>query len=185
VIPWPELEIEIDARISDDDPFIALRWSFDAPGVDTSFMRRCTNRACYRPFEVWVLPTTVALMPVERWTVTLEASDLHGNVAEPVVRQVTLAGPPPLADTGTDTGTDTGDETGAGTAGLGTTETAGGEPAGAAPDRGCGCSQRRGGPGLVWGAMLIVLWRRDEKWRPHVVDDVPPSSRNYSAAERK
>lgn len=158
ILPWPEVSVSIGAHIVDADPFIPLRWSFHAPEEEdwSTFITRCTNHTCYQSISLDALPQLIMLRPAESWTIVLEASDLHGNVAEPVLRSVSFGGPPPLADEEDDTeGTSTGGEPSS------TSETTTGMAETTSEEKaGCGCTHSREPPNLLVLFSLLSLRQR-------------------------
>jgi hypothetical protein len=147
-IPWPELSLTLGAQISDQDSFVPIRWTFDAAGVEgLEFYALCTNAACFRSASVESLPVRLELQPGVNYTVTLEASDLHGNEAEPVVRSFSFAGAPPLPDL-PDANPGSNDDT----TSSGAVNTDGSSTT-AAESRGAGCSCES--PGRGRGELLL------------------------------
>lgn len=171
-------ELVLDVEIVDADPIVGARWTvsssaLEEAGVPGGMLTQCTNDACDQGWEeVSLKPTdsdwSVSLggLPAGEYTITLEAADYHGNVAEMVTVMVTIEGDD---DSGTTSGGSEGggnvDDTGGGnvTNGGGGFESTGGDDdsgddTGSGQDDsgdGSGCSCRTTpAPG---GAMLMLL----------------------------
>lgn len=166
-------ELTVDVDVMDADPVVGVRWVISSPaleaaGVEGGALSQCTNDVCDGNWEDatplkatdsdWAF--SLAGLPAGEYTITLEAADYHGNVAEMSTVTVTIEGeaggssgsadetgggndteePPPFT-TGQDTG-DTGDG-----------ETDGGS--GATDDSGGGCSCRT--TPASGGSMVLML----------------------------
>lgn len=189
----PEGEgLVLDASIEDADPAVAMRWTVESPALegldvpqleDDGKFTFCTSNLCdvnfldgdpFKPTDSsWAAPALNGL-PGGEYTVTIEASDYHGNEAEPVVVTVTVEGGP--ATTG-GTDTDTGDGTDSGSNDSGNNdsgpvfttgddsdgETGDGDGGGTAgmeeEEDGCGCTTGPAGSGsvLLMGLGLLGL----------------------------
>jgi MYXO-CTERM domain-containing protein len=115
-------DLTVDVDIMDADPIVGVRWviaspALEAAGVEGGALSQCTNDVCNgnwddaTPIKAtdsdWAF--TLAGLPAGDYTITLEAADYHGNVAETVTIMVTIEG-----GTGETGNNDTGnvDETG-------------------------------------------------------------------------
>ncbi|MBL4685567.1 MAG: hypothetical protein JKY37_13315, partial [Nannocystaceae bacterium] len=123
-------ELILAADILDDDLYLGARWTISSPaleeaGIEGGSISKCTNQACLDPQSGDALEwadgqlkatdsdwgaTEFADAPAGEYTITLEASDFHGNVAEMITFTVTV-----MAEEVDDTGG--ADETGNGDAG--------------------------------------------------------------------
>ncbi len=184
--------ITFDVEVSDADPVIGLRWTVSSPaleslGVPDGMVTVCTNDVCDSGWDGGPLKPTssdwgfvLTSLPEGIYEVTLEASDFHGNVAEPVqfefVVDDRLEPPETTSDTGLDTGVDdtAGNTTVVSTTGdsmtsLGSMTTAGataaggdgstsGEPIGIGIiGPGCICSSTRRAGGGGQSLLLLLL----------------------------
>lgn len=171
-------ELTLDVDMTDADTHLAARWTISSDALVSDMfpdgiLTICTNDVCTvnwddavpaKPTDSdWASPVALNFPPGE-YTITLEASDYKGNVAEPVTITVTIEGEvsgsedsgsgggvddtaggdndtnqPPL-DTGVDTGTSGDDATGDGDGG--------------ATDDGGGCSCRTT---QTPGGMVLML----------------------------
>jgi MYXO-CTERM domain-containing protein len=162
----------IDVDIEDADPVVGVRWTISSPalvdliGVDT--FSQCTNEVCdanwgdATPLKATDSDWSVTFQGLRagEYTITLEAADYHGNVAEMTTFTVTIEGEPSgtggVDETGgNETGTPPPFTTGedAGETGDGT-----GNGSGATDDGGGGCSCRTTStPGGSMALMLLGL----------------------------
>lgn len=113
-------ELNLDVTITDADPTVAVRWTISSPTlmeiVDENdepiwpdgTQCKATNRACQnfqsggvlewegetfnKPTDSDWSVTELAMAPPGEYTITLEVSDYHGNVADIVTRTVTVMG---------------------------------------------------------------------------------------------
>jgi MYXO-CTERM domain-containing protein len=122
-------ELVLDVTIDDADPVVGGRWTVSSPeleslGVEDGVLTVCTNDLCFvnwsdaTPLKAtdsdWNI--TIASLPDGVYELVFEASDFHGNMAEPVLMVVEIGGESP--GTGSD-GVDSGDpDSGAGSAGT-------------------------------------------------------------------
>ncbi|MEX1367652.1 MAG: hypothetical protein AB1Z98_31270 [Nannocystaceae bacterium] len=119
----PGNDVVLDVDFSDADPVLGARWSVFSPalesaGVPDGMLDICTNDVCQIEWEDaiplkatdsdWDL--SLSGLPEGEYEVTLEASDFHGNVMEPVVFTVVVGEVVPPSTT-TDGPSDTGDAT--------------------------------------------------------------------------
>jgi MYXO-CTERM domain-containing protein len=97
--------LTVDVDIMDADPIVGVRWviaspALEAAGVEGGALSQCTNDVCSgnwddaTPIKAtdsdWAF--TLAQLPAGEYTITLEAADYHGNVAETVTIMVTIEG---------------------------------------------------------------------------------------------
>jgi MYXO-CTERM domain-containing protein len=168
--------VEFSVEIADADPIVGLSWSVESSVFEEDFggtLQVCTNNHCFinliegDPFKPtgseWGFPID---LPGGEYTVTLEASDYHGNVAETITYTFTVNGG--MGESGdvtdTDAMTTSATMTGATMTGSDTflegsdtdAETEGdeddGDPA-MDDDSGCGCTQSSG----AGGAFMLIL----------------------------
>jgi MYXO-CTERM domain-containing protein len=169
-------DLTVDVDIMDADPAVGVRWVIASPalmdaGVEGGALSQCTNDVCdgnwpdAMPLKAtdsdWAF--TLAGLPAGEYTITLEAADYHGNVAEMVTIMVTIEGGATdtgSVDTGADTTAgpmDTGNDSSVFTTGQ---ESSGGDDdgtgTGSNDDGGGGCSCRTTGHG-PGGAVLMLL----------------------------
>lgn len=169
-------DVTMDVDVTDADPAVGLRWTISSPaleaaGVEGGMFSQCTNDVCDANWEDatplkatdsdWSF--TLAGLPPGEYTITLEASDYHGNVAEMVTSIVTIEGAGSDtggADTGADetgtvdptngsnftSGADSGDDDGSGS-------TAGTDDGGG----GCSCTSGEDASGGGPSAVLMLL----------------------------
>jgi hypothetical protein len=205
-------DVVIDGTVEDDDAFVGAMWTVRGEGLvellDVDTYEYCTNQACI-PGEGrlrgvtsrstgWDEPDaakatdssfevpTIRGLPVGEYTVTFEASDMHGNVADAISITFTVEEPPPSDDTGAGSGA--GDDAppaddGTPADGGSSSTTGGGESSTAADGSGsgtgdasatgdgggCGCSSEpdREGRAFFWLGIsgLAVARRRDRAAR--------------------
>jgi MYXO-CTERM domain-containing protein len=173
-------DLALDVDITDADTVVGARWIVSSPalmdaGIEGGTLSQCTNDVCdanwddATPLKAtdsdWAF--TLAGLPRGEYTITLEAADYHGNVAETVTVMVTIegggtdetAGP---ADTGADETAgpaDTGNDSSVFTSGQATDDgddTEGGT--GAVDDGADGCSCRTSSiPGQTPGGAVLMF----------------------------
>ncbi len=94
-------DVMMNVTVTDADPAVGLRWRISSPAIEDQApdgLTKCTNDVCDSNWEETpVKPTdsdwSFALeLPPGEYTITLEAADYHGNVAEMVTRTVTVGG---------------------------------------------------------------------------------------------
>jgi MYXO-CTERM domain-containing protein len=102
----------VDVDITDADPVVGVRWVVSSPALEKAVpggaLSQCTNGVCDSnwPDALPLKPTdsdwafTLAGLPEGEYTITLEAADYHGNVAEMVTYTVMIG--EEASDTGTD-----------------------------------------------------------------------------------
>lgn len=186
-------DLVMDVAIDDADPVVGVRWSISSQvlvdlGIENGTLTQCTNDVC----EVnWADATplkatdsdwsfTLVGLPAGEYVITLEAADLHGNVAELVTRVVTVGGGTgdtgPIDPTfpGEDGAFTTGDEQGDGevgdeaggfSSGEGNADSSSGSSSGLVLDRpGCACrstpSSPAGGPAMLLALLGLRALRR-------------------------
>lgn len=164
--------LAIDVDITDADVVVGARWTIESEAlaelVEGGVFTICTNDVCNENWDDaaplkptdsdWASPVGLNFPPGE-YTITLEAADYHGNVAEPVVFTVTIMGEE-SADSSGDGGA-TGNDDDSATSGQFTTgaDGSGGSGGGSAADGGdeeSGCSCKTSTP-TNGGAALMLL----------------------------
>lgn len=96
-------ELTLDVDITDADPVVAVRWVVSSPalaavGVEGGTLSQCTNDVCdvnwadATPLKATDSDWSFELfgLPLGEYTITLEASDFHGNVATMLTSVVTI-----------------------------------------------------------------------------------------------
>ena len=180
----------LDATIEDADTSVGVRWTVESPvfegmedvdGLEDGKFTFCTNNQCDfnllegDPFKStdssWAAPPLSGL-PGGEYTITLEATDYHGNEIEPIVMTVTVegsggGGETDSGDAGTGNGSgDTSDPTaGSGVFTTGDDSDGGTDDGGSGTgsmenedDSGCGCTTGSTGGGvLMFGLGLLGL----------------------------
>jgi MYXO-CTERM domain-containing protein len=159
----------MDVDIADNDPTVGVRWTIQSDALMSDdfpegAITKCTNDICtlnwdevFKPTDSdWVfneLSPPTSGWPSGEYVITLEAADLHGNVAETITVTVTVENEGPgtggSGDGGTGTGSDGGvddsgfgEESGSGDAGDASDESGSGSASGGENDEGgCGCTQ--------------------------------------------
>ncbi len=173
--------LTMDVDISDSDPIVGVRWTVSSPALEGAVpggvLSKCTNLVCDSEWaSPYFNPTdgdwsfVLTGLPAGEYTITLEAADFHGNVAETVTINVTIeggsGGDGGVDDTGGDDGS-TGDD-GDGFTSADGDDGSGGSDSGTTAasedgDGGCGCTQApgRGGAALMLlGLVGLGLGRR-------------------------
>ncbi len=168
-------ELILDVDIMDADVVVGARWvvsspALEAAGVEGGTLSQCTNDVCDANWDdaAPLKPTdsdwtfALQMLPAGDYTITLEAADYHGNVADMVTIMVTIdAG---SSDTGTmdtsggpSSATDSNDDNSF-TSGTEPTGTGNGSNDGGADDEpsGCACTTTPAAPG-GYGLMLLGL----------------------------
>lgn len=176
-------QLLINGTVEDAMGFAGAKWTISSPalmevGVESGEVTKCTNRACALPNSTsaaeWgegITPKPVdsdwgvsefQMSPGGEYTITFEAADLYGNVAEPVTITVTVMPNPGGGDDGADEsgGGDNGDnaddntpfDTGADDDGDETGGDGGGDGGDGGGGGGCAVSSVPEG-----GAMLLLL----------------------------
>lgn len=129
-------QLILDVDIADADPIVGVRWTLESDalasvGIEAGRFSRCTNNACMTPMSVspfnWQPETfkptdsdwsvDMGGLPGGVYTITLEASDFHGNEAVTTFKiclqgDVTDCDGFDPAGTGTGTGPDDGADSG-------------------------------------------------------------------------
>ena len=113
--PGDPADVTLGVEIADADPIVGVQFTIESPVFEPVFggpLTVCTNNHCdidllendpFKPTDSeWAVELTG--LPAGEYTVTIEASDYHGNVADPIVATFTVGGP--SETTGT-TGTET------------------------------------------------------------------------------
>lgn len=179
--------LNISVSVADADPIVGVKIIVTSPALEGVFdppqISACTNNQCdvdflegnpFKPSsEAFEVPAIEGL-PGGEYTITFEAADYHGNIAEMQTITLTIEGGPVG---GTDGGSDTGDSattddsasggsgiTGAGSTGEDTDDgSSGGTAGGDEDDSGCSCTTqpRSGGAAvLLLGLLGLGLGRR-------------------------
>lgn len=167
-------DLTVDVDITDADPVVGVRWVISSPalmdaGVEGGALSQCTNDVCNgnwddaTPLKAtdsdWAF--TLAGLPAGDYTITLEAADYHGNVAEMVSLAVVIEGTTggssgggvdETGGGGNDTG---GNDSSAFTTGQESSDSGDGTGSGGETDEGGGCScSTTQTPG---GSMVLML----------------------------
>jgi MYXO-CTERM domain-containing protein len=181
-------DLTVDVDVMDTDPAVGVRWVVASPalmeaGVEGGALSQCTNDVCdgnwddATPLKAtdsdWAF--TLAGLPAGEYTITLEAADYHGNVAEMVTIMVTIEGG--AEDTGMGTGNvddtagpmDTGNDSSVFTGGQGSSdEDDDGSGSGASDDGGtggCACRTTEAPGGMVLMLLgLVGLGAMRRRW---------------------
>jgi len=201
LVPEDGAEIEpgeflLGVTMVDAETILAARWTVSSPaleelGVKGGIISKCTNDACLDPQSGGALNwqdgtfkatdsdwgvTEFADFPPGDYEITLEASDYHGNVADPVTINVTVTAPAGDSGGADETGGGDGDGDGDGgdnsfdggddDGGTGGTGDGGsGAADDGADDEGCSCTTApTSGGGMLFlmaGLLGLGLRRRD------------------------
>lgn len=114
-------DLRLDIDVADADPVVGGRWTITSPALaDAGFpegLSKCTNDVCDIGWvDAFPLKPTdsswdfeLSGLPDGLYTATFEASDFHGNVADPVVMVIGVGVVPPPPP-GTTSGGSTGDD---------------------------------------------------------------------------
>jgi MYXO-CTERM domain-containing protein len=112
-------DLDLDADVTDADLVVGGRWIVASPalveaGIESGTLSQCTNDVCDANWEDatplkatdsdWAF--SLAGLPRGEYTVTFEAADYHGNVAETVTVMVTIEGAGDETSGPADTGVD-------------------------------------------------------------------------------
>lgn len=175
----------MNATVMDSDAIVGARWVISSPALEEAVeggaLSKCTNAVCDSEWDSNLRPPDsdwsfeLEGLPAGEYTITFEAADLHGNVAELQTVMVTLEGGGGAGEGESgggegESGAEGGGDSFTTTDGVGDDGTDSGDTdtdgatagAGGDDDSGCGCTSGNdaGGAALFLVGLLGLGWTR-------------------------